>query len=237
MRKGRALFVCAILLAGCGGDENNVGGGGSDDAAGGPREIPDGFVTQGCQTNSDCDDGDLCTVDTCIAISKTCDHAVVKCDDPSMNDDCQKGVCDKTLGSCTAMPINEAGSCTDATSMQPGACTAGACLPIPQCSLSFYDLDCSSFNATTSGSTSGTGMLDTYKCAGATNLTGPEEAYPFKVTTERDVTLSLTGTSSDLDLMVLSGKFCTGVADCVAAATTVGVGMEQRRVHGRRQSP
>jgi hypothetical protein len=230
MRKGRALVICAILLAGCGGDENNVGGGG-DDAAGGPREIPDGFVIQGCQQNNDCDDGDLCTIDTCNASSKTCDHATVKCDDPSMNDDCQKGVCDKTLGSCTAMPINEMGACLDPTSMQPGACTAGSCLPIPQCSLSFYDLDCSSYNKTTTGSTSGTGMLDTYKCAGATGLTGPEEAYPFKVTTERDVTLSLTGTSSDLDLMVLAGKFCTGVADCVASANTVGVGDEMLTFH------
>jgi hypothetical protein len=209
-------LVSMAALVGCGGD-NGVGGGPTMGISG-PSSIPDGFVQSGCQTNDDCDDGNPCTVDTCPTGAFTCMHETKKC--PST--DCAQGICDLTTGQCTDQPIADMTACMLANA-EPGSCMSGACTAIPQCSTSFA-LDCSDFNKTTTGSTSGASVIDNYACA--TGETGPEKAYPFRVTTDRDITLSLTGTTSDLDLIVLAGNHCVATAACVAQSLTVGTGNE-----------
>jgi hypothetical protein len=221
----RVVWALAVvgLVAGCGGDgkmDPGVGGGGATDDMG-SQGLPDGFIQSGCQMASDCDDNNPCTTDTC-PLTHECAHTPVDCS--AMTDQCNAGQCDAHSGSCVAMPANESKACTDASSGAPGTCTQGFCSPVPQCNLDFTSLDCSSFSASTTGTTSGTSVLDTYACA--TGESGPETSYPFQVATDRMVTFTLTGLTADLDLIVLEGANCVASAACAGHSTTVGTGDE-----------
>ncbi len=218
-----ALSACCLAAAGCGTPTTDMPNG-EDPNMGGPKELPDGFVQTGCNNKADCDDGDPCTNDICQH-SHQCSHTVKDC--TALDDDCNKGTCDSTsaAGDCVAKPANESKNCVEKTSMAPGQCMTGVCSPVPQCYLD-WSLGCSSFDATNPGTTSGTSALSAYTCQGANNLTGPEIGYPFSVTTDRMVTLSLTGSTVDHDLLVLEGKSCIANAACVAKSTTVGSGNE-----------
>jgi hypothetical protein len=212
MRLGWALVI-AGLVAGCGDPmDPGVGGGGGDPT---PKELPDGFVMTGCMAKDDCDDGNPCTTDRCDPATHTCTATLVTC--AAETTECTVGTCDPSNGKCKAMPANESMACMTSAS-EPGQCMTGICSPTPQCTLSWDYLDCSSFSKTTTGTTSGSSALADYACA--TGLTGPEIAYPFTVTTDRDVTLTLSGTTVDLDLLVLEGANCVGNAKCAASAKT-----------------
>ena len=76
-----------------------------------------------CKHNSDCADGDACTVDRCIKPSKVCRHIPVangqSCNDGSactIGDACQSGVCTGAPVVCTASDqCHVAGQCDPAT--------------------------------------------------------------------------------------------------------------------------
>src|SRR3954466_8419323 len=107
-------LTSAVVAGGCGGTDEMGMGGGPD----GPHGLPDGFIQQNCVTNSDCDDGNPCTVDTCPAASHVCDHAPVDC--AVLKDGCNEGVCDATTGDCVAQPVADNTVCMAAQSM-PGS--------------------------------------------------------------------------------------------------------------------
>jgi len=50
-----------------------------------------------CQDDDDCDDGDLCTIDTCNTETGVCEHAPVECDDGWT---CTSDLCDPSDGEC-----------------------------------------------------------------------------------------------------------------------------------------
>src|SRR6478735_7327861 len=202
MRWFWALTLTSLVLAACGGTDETGTGGGPD----GPRAIPDGFVQQNCVTNNDCDDGNPCTLDACPVASRVCEHTPKDC--TALKDDCNDGVCDATSGDCAARPLADDTVCSAAQSM-PGTCQIGVCIAQPQCYTSY--------------------SLGTYACA--TGLDGPERAYPINVPTDRDITLSLTDTAGDFDLLVLEGEFCVSNAKCAASSVTAGTGNETLTFH------
>jgi hypothetical protein len=76
-----------------------------------------------CKHNSDCADGDACTIDRCIKPGKVCRHIPVQngqsCNDGSactVGDTCQSGVCTGAAVACTASDqCHVAGTCDPAT--------------------------------------------------------------------------------------------------------------------------
>jgi hypothetical protein len=209
----RLILVLALTVIGCGPPKS----GGTDDL--GDRTIDDSHISTACTSKLDCDDLDPCTDDTCQQ-DKTCKHKMVDC--TTEDDDCNVGMCDSVTKACEKVPSNEGGACLQGT--LPGGCESGVCVPVPQCTVSFSSHGCSSFNLTRTATTSGLSNVSAYACAPAE--TGPELAYPFRLTTERRVTLTLTNLTADLDLIVLAGTFCTGNAACVAQSLNLGTSNE-----------
>lgn len=69
----------------------------------------------GCSADSECDDGNLCTTDTCDGA--TCSHTPVGCDDANA---CTMDACDPSTGLCESTPV----VCDDGI-----ACTIDSCDP------------------------------------------------------------------------------------------------------------
>ncbi len=212
------LALALMLVAGCGNS------GISNDNGDGGRELPDGFLQTMCASAEDCDDGNPCTIDQC-STTQGCLHSMVNC--TSAGDACNDGYCDpsgpacSTTGChCRSMVANEGKSCSD-NNGNPGTCASGTCTPLPQCSISGNFLSC---GASFSDNTLGPNVIDTYTCAGATGLTGPERAYNFQTFNDQSITVALTGVAStvDLELVVLDGVACVATAPC--EATSVGTG-------------
>jgi hypothetical protein len=211
----RLLLVLTAAAIGCGAAPPDA----PDPVDLGERVLGDAHVLTGCMSKDDCDDLDPCTIDNC-QLDHTCGHKPIVC---TMQDDaCNAGVCDPKTVQCKKMPANEGKPCT-VTTTTPGACQAGVCLATPQCTVSITH-GCSSSNRTRTATTSGTSKIDGYACAAME--TGPELAYRFRLTTERAITLTLTGLTNDLDLIVLSGTFCTANATCVAQSLNSGTANE-----------
>ena len=79
-----------------------------------------------CQPDDgSCDDGDLCTTDTCDAGLRLCRHTPVLCDD---GDPCTEDACDASSGGClfTPRPCDDGDPCT------VDGCLGGLCLFTPQ---------------------------------------------------------------------------------------------------------
>lgn len=75
-------------------------------------------VASGCQNG--CDDGDPCTVDSCV--SNTCQHAAITCDD---GNGCTTDVC--VDGACQYKPVN----CDDGNACTNDSCVNGSCQNVP----------------------------------------------------------------------------------------------------------
>jgi hypothetical protein len=206
----RRLALCLVLVAAGCGDATRPGADGSVDI--------DGFLVGGCQVSADCTDGNACTVDTCGSDGK-CTSTPRDCSGES--DECNAGACDEDDGTCKKMPVNDGISCNIGMPNQ-GLCMQGFCAPEPRCGSTGTRLYCTS-TRTTSTSLSGTSVLDTYLCAGG--LAGPERAHPFRTSTEREITVTLTS-AADLELIVLEGTLCTGSAACAGQSLTDGSGNE-----------
>jgi hypothetical protein len=176
-------------------------------------DVGDGFVMNGCSSAADCDDADPCTTDTCPSATKMCAHAAKNCS--IVSDACNDGMCEAGTGTCKPTPANEGMACGSGTTA--GTCTGGACTPLPTCTIVDY-LSCGDppSSATTVGTINSVSM---YSCNGATNETGGEYVYDFYATKSGMVTLTLSNTSADLDIIVLDGS-CNSAATCTASATT-----------------
>jgi hypothetical protein len=185
-------------------------------------DLPDGFLMTGCQTVQDCDDNDPCTVDSCDAISHVCSFKAKNC--ISSSDDCNTGMCDPTnMGACVPVPANEGMNCSDRTGAD-GTCRSGTCVPLPTCSVDTY-LYCPS-SVQTGDTSTFTNQISTYTCAGTGTYDGPEVSFPLYVTHDGPITITLTGLSADLDLLLLTGTSCTSRSDCVMASTNSGTADE-----------
>ncbi len=72
----------------------------------------------------DCDDGDPCTADACLAKNGVCSHKLASCDDANS---CTADTCDATKG-CLNLPVAGTAACDDGDlCSQPDVCGAGMC--------------------------------------------------------------------------------------------------------------
>jgi hypothetical protein len=117
-----SLAAACAALAACG-----DGGGGGTDSGG--RDHGAGQ----CVGATDCDDGDSCTVDRCVA--GTCDHPTLTCDDqdPCTTDSCSGGKCQHAavLGCCS-----KDAQCDDGDFCTPDRCLDLHCTalaPVAEC--------------------------------------------------------------------------------------------------------
>ena len=102
------------------------------------------FRYSGCQElcgTVNCDDGNACTVDSCVASTGACTHTPLSCDDGI---DCTVDSCDPTAG-CSHAP--QASLCPD----QPYCNSAKACNPTTGCGI-----DCTDGSICTTDSCDGT---------------------------------------------------------------------------------
>ena len=70
-----------------------------------------------------------------------------------------------------------------------------------------------------------TDVMDFYSC-NSVDYTGPEYAYSFSTPDTKQVTVTLTGMSADLDLLVLEGSSCYPT-DCIAVSDYAGTTDEE----------
>ncbi len=111
---GRSVlhWVCvfalvALPIGGCSDESTAAGGSGGSAGTGG---------TKLCEEDVDCDDGDECTVDSCIG--DTCSSKLA-CDD---GNDCTEAECDPSNGECVAPTL-----VADGTTCAGGTCQAAVC--------------------------------------------------------------------------------------------------------------
>jgi hypothetical protein len=107
---------------------------------------------------------------------------------------------------------------------------SGSCAANTKCQDGNDPIDC--FTTSTTGSnadpTKATNFIDTYGSCDS-DLTGPEVAHLFSPGVDGPVTVTLTGMTADLDLIVLNvgvSNSCDYTTACVAEGTTVGTGDE-----------
>lgn len=75
----------------------------------------------------DCDDDDVCTVDTCNAM-KGCQHRARECAAPS--NPCEAAVCRAGIG-CDVVPVVDGASCGSNDCVTANVCISGACVERP----------------------------------------------------------------------------------------------------------
>jgi len=121
-----------------------------------------------CTQDGDCDDGNVCTTNTCgadnhcettfVTDGTTCDDGLLcteadACsagvcsgtgiDCSAMDDDCNLGFCNEASGQCEPQPINEGQACSDGTFCTTGeTCQAGVCTGGTDRDCSAEDDDC-----------------------------------------------------------------------------------------------
>ncbi|HRX87044.1 MAG TPA: hypothetical protein P5572_18625 [Phycisphaerae bacterium] len=101
-----------------------------------------------CEFDTDCDDGDGCTVDTCNVDDEICEFAPLDCDDDNACtlDSCADGACVNapiscddgnacTIDSCDAETgcVHEPVDCDDGDPCTADSCAAGVCSNDPIC--------------------------------------------------------------------------------------------------------
>lgn len=112
-----------------------------------PAHLKHGDVVGPCPSPcspSSCDDGDLCTSDTCTAAG-ACEHAAVSCDDGNV---CTADACDAQVG-CVNTPVDQT-PCSDGNDCTAtDVCTAGRCAGRPVAGCCSNDTACSDGNSCT----------------------------------------------------------------------------------------
>src|SRR5581483_11719504 len=167
--------MLALLLAGCA--EPGV----MPDAGGDGGRLGDNHLQDGCQLQSDCDDNNPCTIDVCRTNSHLCAHHYIDCG--MLDGTCVKGLCDKKSGACVTAPANDGNACM-LPDGRDGMCTGGSCLTEPGCKVNLWPLGC---HTSWVMQMQGTNNLDHYACASGEG--GPEQAYPLRFDTDRQVTI------------------------------------------------
>ncbi|RLE17841.1 MAG: hypothetical protein DRJ50_13605, partial [Actinobacteria bacterium] len=104
------------------------------------------LTVTGCNINAECDDGNLCTTDTCNAGS--CEHSALDCS--AFDDECNAGACNPATGSCETEPANEGAACDDLDACSLGdTCSAGVCTAGPP--IDCNDANLCTFDSCTAG--------------------------------------------------------------------------------------
>jgi len=113
MARKTVLAVLGFLAWSCGGDDS-----------GQSSDLPGDSSRPSCVSATDCDDGDACTLNRCIA--GRCDFAPIVCDDqdPCTTDSCEAGRCvfQPVLGCCT-----RDNQCDDGNFCTPDRCVDHRC--------------------------------------------------------------------------------------------------------------
>ena len=218
----RLWLLLGLALSACGAPANSLTP--PDDAGDFGHEIDDAHLYTGCILSGDCDDNNPCTIDSC-APNHQCRYVAKDCSDPL--DECSVGTCDRTTGTCGTEPGNEGMVC-GATTPRPGHCLSGQCSPDPICTVIQSAFNCT-YARVRSGTLGSASNIAQYSCGAG--FDGPEAGYPLRLTTDRDLTLTLTGGTGDLDLLVLDGTQCTAAAACVAKSITAGSSAETVSFH------
>lgn len=140
-----AVVALGLSLAGCGSDVGTVGpvladtGADGQDVQGGEVTDPDGtgtdvvwvdqWVDSACVVDADCDDGNLCTQEACVA-GQCASATPFAC--PAAP--CFVASCNPQTGKCEQSPI----SCDDGDPCTADQCTNGQCqhLAVPGCGMS-----------------------------------------------------------------------------------------------------
>ena len=129
---------------------------------------PDAPPGPECTIGADCDDGDACKTDSCVA--QVCAHASVSCDDLNV---CTTDTCSPATGcvhTAVAACCNTAAQCDDANASTVDQCTAAhVCTHAPACVPVCDGKQCGSNGCEgTCGSCTGTDICDaTGKCQAA----------------------------------------------------------------------
>lgn len=134
----RILSIAALVLAlaACGTHGDGAGADGLDDEV---RIVS-------CQDPAECDDGDGCTIDQCVA--GRCRNTPLPCDDdnPCTADRCEDGQCvhDAEEGCCTQVEDCDDGDFCTRDECVDGVCVHGEPIPPPHCC--DEDADCDDDN-------------------------------------------------------------------------------------------
>ena len=97
--------------------------------------FPEAF---GCDVAADCDDSNVCTLDSCGAGGVCVFEAIAGCEpctgpaDCSDGDPCTLDVC-SVQGTCQNPVGNEGGACSDGIACTVDACASGTCVGTPNC--------------------------------------------------------------------------------------------------------
>jgi hypothetical protein len=105
---------------------------------------------------------------------------------------------------------------------------------LQQCDSAGY-LDCLNVPSINDDTSLHGSYIDTYDCA--SGETGPEVAYGFSSLTDIDLTVTLHGGTSDLDLIVLDGAACVSTASCIGKSVTAQTGEEKVAFHAAANHP
>jgi hypothetical protein len=115
-----------------------------------------------------CDDGNLCTQDSCKADGQ-CSHQTVSCDDSNA---CTEDVCVESVG-CTYVPASDpcqSTSCDDGNACtKSDTCATGACKGTPIANCCTKDTDCSDGNDCTDDACTGNVCFNTQKTCTSEN--------------------------------------------------------------------
>ena len=190
---------------------------------------------------ANCDDGNLCTTDSCSAVNG-CGHAAntLPCEaDGSLctqKDTCSGKIC--VAGPATA--CDDGNPCTaDSCVAATGKCqfTAAPCTCVPG-----TKLGCSGSDSFTNGGVGSTTSIDSYVCGAKPilNETGAEHTYAFTPECDGQTTVTLTKTSTTagyLDLLILDGtQACLG-ASCLTYGLMTNGGVATVTFDGNKGQP
>src|SRR5215471_5759767 len=104
MKSIKLLLTLGLIgFGGCGDSSNNGDGG---------HPIGDGHIETGCSIDSDCDNGNKCSIPHCNIVTKKCENLDKQCS-PMLQ--CNVSNCDPGSGQCVDSPGHDGDPCTTTT--------------------------------------------------------------------------------------------------------------------------
>jgi len=163
------------------------------------------------EAGEQCDDGNTASFDGCSSNCRTeaCGDGVLQpgeqCDDGNNidGDGCGAACVTETEPACGNGILEEGEQCDDGNNGDGDGCSS-TCQDEPSglCAAD-WQLSCGATDSWNTLYGGATDEVDSYSCVGW-NESGPEYAYTFVATASSQVTLTLSGTSADLDLFLLA---------------------------------
>lgn len=170
-----------------------------------------GQCPSGCQTDSECDDGNLCTSDTCLS-SGSCSNSLVNCDDGNI---CTSDSCEPNQGCLN--PPNDGIECDDGNACtEVDTCEATICVgtSIQDCCSSAQECDDGNL-CTNDVCLSGTCANEIKNCSldDVCNIPGIENACVVGVCNPSTGACTTLQTSCD-DGDICTDDLCDGAVGC-----------------------